>query len=206
MKLPDLTKLACEYDVSEIIATNLDYIPDKRLDILRIFSNHNEKVNREYIKILKKSRKLGKKCGVNVIYRALKCSEQAVCIEDPLNNLFISVDGYVSPCIYLHLPTKTKYIPRFFHGKLYDIEKLYLGNIKYNSLNEIWLNDRYIEFRDSYLNRLDSPDIDIFSLCNFLRYRDFYIYDSSPPPFLCNLLQVVRNIVNNVYNFFQIFT
>ena len=39
----------------------------------------------------------------------------AVCEEDPLRNLFVSVDGHVSPCVYMY-PPESGPMRRFYCG------------------------------------------------------------------------------------------
>ena len=72
----------------------------------------------------------------------------------PTTTTFISVEGYVSPCVYLSIPIKGSLIPRIFRGKLYYVSKLYFGNILEKSILDIWNSEEYVYFRSLFNKRL----------------------------------------------------
>jgi len=41
----------------------------------------------------------------------------------------ITYNGQITPCVYLHLPTKSNRIVRVFKGKVLEIEKVYFGDV-----------------------------------------------------------------------------
>jgi MoaA/NifB/PqqE/SkfB family radical SAM enzyme len=176
--LPSLVEALAEEGVEEIIANNLDYTPTKPLHSMKIFSF--QKVDKEYFHILKRCRKSAKKYGVEFISRPLKCSEQAVCLENPLENLFVSVSGDISPCVYLHLPTKLDYIPRYFEDKYYEVKKVYFGNISKESLVDIWENPEYREFRQIFIDRSTSEALSLFA-SGLKWYRTEFRYTPNLP-------------------------
>jgi MoaA/NifB/PqqE/SkfB family radical SAM enzyme len=75
-----------------------------------------------------------------------------VCEENPLGNLYISVDGEVSPCVYLYPPLPSPF-KRIFCGKEYWVEKVSFGNIFRDPFSAIWNGCQYKEFRNRFLER-----------------------------------------------------
>lgn len=75
-----------------------------------------------------------------------------VCEENPLRNLYISVDGEVSPCVYLYPPLPTPF-KRIFCEHEYQVEKLSFGNVFKGRFHTIWNNKKYTEFRKCFMLR-----------------------------------------------------
>lgn len=82
----------------------------------------------------------------------LKTEEVLVCDEDPLNNIYISCDGFVSPCVYLN--AQIEKVRRVFCGKTYSLQRTYFGKIKGEGLFEIWNKKEYRDFRQKFEKRL----------------------------------------------------
>ncbi|MBM4141130.1 MAG: hypothetical protein FJ242_06535, partial [Nitrospira sp.] len=75
-----------------------------------------------------------------------------VCEENPLRNLYISVEGEVSPCVYLYPPLPSPF-KRIFCENEYHIEKVSFGNIFKEPFQAIWNNKKYSEFRKCFMLR-----------------------------------------------------
>lgn len=93
-----------------------------------------------------------KKLGITLRTHPLSPIDIAVCEENPLRNLYISVDGKVSPCVYLYPPIPSPF-KRIYCGKEYTINSLSFGNIFKESFDAIWNNLEYVKFRDCFIQR-----------------------------------------------------
>lgn len=151
-ELPKAIELAAKIGVNEFLATNLDYIPTKYLNNAKIFSQTKEDKHVE--KIIKESIKTANKNNITLTIKPRTMNELPICLENPLENLFITVDGSVAPCVYVHLPTKTENIPRIFNDKEYSIKKLYFGNLQSETLDKIWYSEKYVNFRKTFEKRI----------------------------------------------------
>jgi MoaA/NifB/PqqE/SkfB family radical SAM enzyme len=151
-ELPKAVDLAKEIGANEIVATNLDFTPGPYQDDLKVFScNVYDAHVRRFIE------DAGKRAGkINLQWRSypLTMEEVIMCELNPLQILFISCDGCVSPCVYLNM-TKKGSIPRFFCGERHDIQRVCFGNISEKDLMEIWDGTHYREFRSVYGNRVN---------------------------------------------------
>lgn len=148
-ELTHLIQFAGSIGVDEVIANNLDYIPSKELVGEEVFSNVIENNVAEKIRVAEMK---AKEIGIKFTPRPIKLEEALICAENPLKNCFITVDGFIAPCAYLHLPTKSEEITRFFMGKEVKVRKLYFGRAE--NFKEVWKSREYSEFRKVYEKRL----------------------------------------------------
>ncbi|MBU0962058.1 MAG: SPASM domain-containing protein [Proteobacteria bacterium] len=80
-----------------------------------------------------------------------------VCDKNPLNSLFISASGDVSPCVFLYPPIKEKVT--WYHRDFKIREKpLSFGNVRNLSSADIWQNPEYCLLRDSFRKRKEYHD------------------------------------------------
>ncbi|AEH44704.1 Radical SAM domain protein [Thermodesulfatator indicus DSM 15286] len=169
-ELPDLIELAKDCGVDEVIANNLDYIPSTTLAEEAIFwLSPNEKEH--FNQIIAQARQKAEKLEIAFEAKPLKAEEVIICAERPHESCLITVTGQISPCVYLHLPTKNEFLPRFFNNQEIKIPKVYFGNLTKNSFTEIWFRKEYRLFREQYLKReralyssllLDFPELPSF--------------------------------------------
>jgi len=159
--LPELVKLAKSCGADEVIANNLDYIPTKDLVGLEVFS---EKVDPKIVEILDSAKTTARDLGINLAIRPIKLEEALICAENPLKTCFITVDGFVSPCVYAHLPTKSEHVQRVFKNRIVYVKKLYFGNINEKSFDKIWNSEEYTRFREVFKRRLG---VDMFTIFQF---------------------------------------
>ena len=80
-----------------------------------------------------------------------------VCDKNPLNNIFISANGDVSPCVFLAPPVGDEII--WQHNGL-DVcqRRVVMGNLKDRTLKEIWKTDEYETFREKFRQRKEYYD------------------------------------------------
>jgi MoaA/NifB/PqqE/SkfB family radical SAM enzyme len=175
--LPKLVEIAKECGADEVIANNLDYIPSKDLENLAIFSKEERP---EVLKVIEKAMIKAKELGIKLVVKPIRLEEVLVCAERPTENCLITYDGRVTPCVYLHLPTKSDTIKRVFNGKVVEVKKVYFGNINEKPFKEIWNSQSYKDFRNVFEKRakvlseflvLDFPELPEFCKTCYKAYN-----------------------------------
>ncbi len=164
-QLPLIIELSAKTGIDTVIATNLDYIFDKRTDSLKTFlctyknrnfksyNNNNKTLKTLYKKYnlyVKKAKILAYKNKIRFKHPALSLEEVVVCDAHPITSFVVSAEGNIYPCAYLNLPFKK--IPRVFCGEYIEIEKPYFGNI--SNFKKSWESNEYSSFRKIFKNRL----------------------------------------------------
>lgn len=148
-ELPVLIDLAKEIGIEEIVLLNIIQISNPWQDDKKVFTCDDEKTHKELIK------KVLNKAGQSNIKLAmpnLSPGEVSVCSENPLKNLYISVEGEVSPCVYLYPPVASPF-KRVFCGQEHNIDKVSFGNIFCEPFESIWNRKEYVDFRDCFIQR-----------------------------------------------------
>lgn len=169
-ELPALIDLGYSLNIDLIVAKNLDVILKEDDDSRRIFKHKNE----GDIDIISKDavRKASiKSSEYNLPLRIydLLPHEKIICEQDPLNTLFVSWDGYISPCINL------SYIEdRYFGGNLHKFPPLRFGNISQETLDVIWEKKEYRDFRNIFCERIHIHKENIlkFVASDFYNYKE----------------------------------
>lgn len=142
--LPEMVDFAVECGADEVIANNLDYIPSKELLGQEVFG---EKADTKVEEIINQTEEKAKDAGIKFVAKPRVMEELLVCAENPVDNCFVTVDGKFAPCAYLHLPTKSDSIVRYFKSKKFEVPKVYFNNMKE------WKKS---EFREVYRRRLQA--------------------------------------------------
>jgi len=101
---------------------------------------------------VKEAEKNARNLKIRLKRPSLSAMDIPVCEENPFGNLYISVDGEVSPCVYLYPPLPSPF-KRIFCEKEYWVEKLSFGNIFKDSFSGIWSSNSYQEFRNRFVER-----------------------------------------------------
>jgi MoaA/NifB/PqqE/SkfB family radical SAM enzyme len=170
-EVPSVPSFAKEAGIDEVVLTNICHCINVWQEKNRVFVW--ERTKNPYEEIVKQAEKNAQKLKIRLKRPSLSAIDIPVCEENPLGNLYISVDGEVSPCVYLYPPLPSPF-KRIFCGKEYWIEKLSLGNIFKDSLPAIWsssdyknFRNRFIErekeFRELYISLWDSPKLKTFA-------------------------------------------
>jgi len=142
-ELPELVDLAAELKADRVIAPNLDYLPDKDTDSLKAFALTADPQVHD---IVREAEIRGKKRGIPVFVSPLEPLENlAVCSDDPLHNVFVTVRGEISPCVYLSLPVEGE-IPRTFWGKRSMVGRYDYGTVG-DGLNRVFKGEKARQFR-----------------------------------------------------------
>jgi MoaA/NifB/PqqE/SkfB family radical SAM enzyme len=142
-EIPLLLDLAKRLGIDVIVLINLVQVTNEWQNSQKIFTCGEEQAKSVFEEAEIKAKEL------NIVLKKSFISPQtlAVCEEDPLRNLTISVDGQVTPCVYLYPPTASP-ISRIFCDKDCSIEKVSFGNIFTESLDRIWNSSSYVAFRE----------------------------------------------------------
>lgn len=148
-EIPELIKLAKNIGIRDIILVNIIQISNEQQEKLRVFSCDDEN---EYEESMKEAETKAQELNINLKRQSLSPTEVYVCEENPLQNLYISVDGNVSPCVYLYPPVSSPF-KRIFCGVEHRIEKLSFGNIFEKPFSDIWNNKEYAAFRNRFILR-----------------------------------------------------
>jgi MoaA/NifB/PqqE/SkfB family radical SAM enzyme len=141
--LPKAVLLAERVGAGGVVATNLDYVGHAAMDELKAFTCGDAPEG--FRDEIDDATELAEKLGVEFTAFPLGLGRARLCCEDPLNNLYVSEDGEVSPCVYLNPPMPE--VPRIFCGEETVVPRTSFGNINERSLPEIWNGDNYSSFR-----------------------------------------------------------
>jgi MoaA/NifB/PqqE/SkfB family radical SAM enzyme len=149
--LPDLAR---EVGASEIVLINIIQITNAWQAEQKAFSYDQAEPFKE---VLKQAERRAKALGIGLIRSALSPREVAICTENPLKNLYISVEGDVSPCVHLY-PAAPSPFRRLYCGEEHCTEKVTFGNIFREPFEPIWNRREYVEFRDKLARRQDKAE------------------------------------------------
>ncbi len=141
-EIPLLLETAHRIGITDVLLIHLIHVTTPWQDQQKIF--HCEQHEDEAI--LREADILAENLGIRLRRAAVAPQQTAVCAENPLDNLYISVSGEVSPCVYLHPPTRSPF-HRIFCGTRHTLEKLSFGNCFETPFENIWNRPDYVEFR-----------------------------------------------------------
>ena len=149
-ELPSVPSFAHEAGIEEVVLTNICHTINTWQERQRIFDW--EKGKNPYEEIVKQTEANARKLDIRLKRPSLSAIDVSVCEENPLENLYISADGGVSPCVYLYPPLSSPF-KRIFCGREYWIEKMSFGNIFSDPFPAIWNRDNYEQFRNRFIER-----------------------------------------------------
>jgi len=149
-EVPSVPLFAQEAGIEEVVLTNICHTINAWQETQRVFVW--ESVRNKYEEIVKQAEANARKLSVRLKRPFLSAIDVPLCEENPLGNLYISVEGEVSPCVYLYPPLLSPF-KRIFCGKEYRIEKASFGNIFRDPFSAIWSCSDYEEFRNRFIER-----------------------------------------------------
>lgn len=201
-EVPALMNLANKLRIEEVVLINLIHVTNKWQEGQRVFQCHrmqggkgsngqedysNPQIlesHNPYIEILKDAEIKAKELNINLRRPSLSPVEVSVCEENPLRNLYVSVSGEVSPCVYLYPPVSSPF-RRIFCGKEHQLERVSLGNIFEEPFETIWNNKQYVEFRRGFeLRKKSAGEMQSY----FFEIEQFKRFGMTPlpdPPHQC---------------------
>ncbi len=149
-EVPLVPSFAKEAGIEEVVLINTCHMIKAWQEEQRIFTCGG--AANKYEEIVKQAEAGARKLGIRLKRPSLSAVDAPVCEENPLGNIYISVDGEVSPCVYLY-PPLTSPFKRIFCGKDHLVEKLSFGNIFRDPFPAIWNHEDYKKFRNRFAER-----------------------------------------------------
>jgi len=180
-ELPTLVHLAKDLGIGEVILIHMALISNPWQEEQRIFAREGPE---EYEKRLAEAEKMARDLKITLQRPSLAPRDAAVCSENPLRNLYISVNGNVSPCVYLRPPVPPPFL-RIFHGAEFRQEKIGFGNIFQRPFQEIWENPQYQEFRACFSRREEKMQEMTGVLLDPDKRKELQSFSLPPPPIPC---------------------
>jgi MoaA/NifB/PqqE/SkfB family radical SAM enzyme len=123
-ELPGLPALARRMGAEEIVVTNLIHAVDAWQEEQQVFGREGAG---EAERLLEETERRAREVGLPLRRASLSPAPAAVCEEDPLRNLYVTVDGEVSPCVYL-CPPLAAGLRRRFAGQEHRLDPVSFGN------------------------------------------------------------------------------
>ncbi len=190
-EIPSVPSFAKAAGIDEVLLTNICHCINFWQERNRVFIW--EDATNPYEETIKEAEKNAQKLKIRLKRPSLSSIDIPVCEENPLGNLYISVDGEVSPCVYLYPPLPSPF-KRIFCEKEYSIEKLSFGNIFKDSFPAIWSSKDYEEFRNRFVDREKEFRELYFSLWDSPKMRGVQGKALPPPPAPCQTCHKILGI------------
>lgn len=138
-----LLDLAKRTGIRQVVLMNLIQITNDWQNTQKVFSYGDQ----DSMPVLKEAEIKARELGIDLKIPSLAPRIVDVCDEDPMRNLYISVEGEVAPCVYLYPPVSPP-INRIFCDNPVSINKMTFGNIFQEPLDRIWNRASYVAFRE----------------------------------------------------------
>jgi MoaA/NifB/PqqE/SkfB family radical SAM enzyme len=149
-EVPAVPSFAVEMGIRDVILTNICHCINVWQEKHRLFVW--EKGENEYEEIVRQAEANAKKLNIRLKRPSLFGIDVPVCEENPLRNLYISVKGEVSPCVYLNPPLSSPF-KRIFCGKEYWVGRVSFGNLFEEPFPAIWHGENYEKFKNCFKER-----------------------------------------------------
>jgi MoaA/NifB/PqqE/SkfB family radical SAM enzyme len=180
-EVPALIQLARDLGIKEIILIHLIHVSNSYQEEQRVFGENRSE---QFEKILQEAQAKAREWKIELHCPSLSSGVVPICGENPLRNLYISVEGDVSPCVYLNPPVPSPF-KRIFQGKEFPIEKVSFGNVFRTPLPEIWGNPQYEEFRACFSRRKEKMQEMTGVLLDPDKRKELQSFSLPPPPLPC---------------------
>jgi MoaA/NifB/PqqE/SkfB family radical SAM enzyme len=181
-EIPAVPSLAKRVGIDEVVLTNICHTINSWQEEQRVFSW--EKTENGYSNILKEAELNAKRLNIRLRRPSLSPVDVPICEENPLRNLYISVDGDVSPCVYLNPPLPSPF-KRIFCGKEYWVDQVSFGNLFQEPISPIWECKPYVDFRNRFIQR-EKESMELYlSFLNEGKLKDVQGLIFSDPPNPC---------------------
>lgn len=151
IEVPLLPAFARDLGITDVVLMHPVHIGHEWLESQRLFVR-SEAEPSETAARLEETAKRALELGVTLRMVPLTPQMVGVCAENPLRNLYVSVEGDVTPCVYLNPPVRGS-LQRIFCGKVHIMPKVTFGNLFEQPLAEIWDGEAYKRFRSTFAAR-----------------------------------------------------
>jgi len=108
-------------------------------------SGYLEKVESEIQRLFREAPAAGVKVMMHSEYPLTTQMRGRHCLATPLQSVYFSYEGKVSPCCHFG-----HHVSRFFEGQFFPAASLVLGDIRTEGLETIWQTPAYQEFREGF--------------------------------------------------------
>jgi MoaA/NifB/PqqE/SkfB family radical SAM enzyme len=153
-----LPVLAHDWDVSEVVVNNLSFIADAMVEKESLFERPD--LWRPVLRTLKNAKRHAAALGIDLYYyRPDKQEPHPCCTENVLHSCFVSYRGDVSPCVLTNFSVQEAAVStHLFRGRVFPVERFVFGNLRDQSLGEIWDSGRARAFRAAFEWRVRQPN------------------------------------------------
>ncbi len=178
---PLIPALAKEAGIGEVVLIHICHTITRWQERQRVFTWEN--TPSPYEEILKATLTNAKNLGIRINRPALTASDVPLCAENPLRNLYISVEGEVSPCVYLYPPLPSPFC-RGFRENRYPTDKVSFGNMFREPFPAIWNSKEYQAFRECFRKRQQEQRELLLSVIDPARFvnRPAEAFSDAPAP------------------------
>jgi MoaA/NifB/PqqE/SkfB family radical SAM enzyme len=190
-EVPFVPIFAKEMGIEEVVFTNICHCTTFWQEEQRVFLW--EGGANQYEGFMKQAEAKGRELKIRVKRPSLTAFDAPLCSENPLINLYISVDGTVSPCVYLSPPLEPPF-KRIFRTKEYWVEKVNFGNIFDEPFPEIWKRRPYVQFRNCFIQRKEGFNELYLSLLDNPKSRNLKKIRLPDPPESCKTCHKILGV------------
>ncbi len=111
-----------------------------------------ERVEAAISRVMTKAPQAGIKVMMHSEYPLTPRMNGRHCLATPLQSIYFSYDGKISPCCHFG-----HHVSRFFNGELFPASSLVLGDVRSQDLEEVWETEDYRRFREGFQTRNFPP-------------------------------------------------
>jgi MoaA/NifB/PqqE/SkfB family radical SAM enzyme len=146
--------LAERWDASDIVVSHLSLVLDPSLEQESMLANPQHWSHAR--ELIERARARAGANGIRLHARApVDDGPAPICEENVLASCFVSVLGDVSPCVMTNVPIMdNRDATHHFRGREYPLERLTFGNLRTESLPDIWRSESARAFRAIFRDRL----------------------------------------------------
>jgi MoaA/NifB/PqqE/SkfB family radical SAM enzyme len=180
-ELPDLVQLASKLQIDLVVAKNLD-VQSRPSDCSKgVFEVAGDSEAHSRVKqYIGKAVNVAQSLDIKLRLYETSPTERPICEQDPLRTMFVSVDGFISPCISLAYMNS-----RFFAGRQVSIPIYKFGNINESSIDNVFQTHEYVEFRRAFERRLYRGVMGLFDPIDRGLSGSSDLSELPPPPVGC---------------------
>lgn len=144
-KLPELLK---DLGIEQVVITTLDFVADDSMQDEAVIPKDTAEFE-EINSLLKSTKAKASEYGIELFYYITHPHiRNTFCTENIRRALFVSVDGEVSPCVFLNIPATHAYYR--INDQNHAYQAMTFGNINRQNLATIWRRNEYVDFRGSF--------------------------------------------------------
>ncbi len=145
-ELEQIVQIAQSVGVAQIVASNLSLIVEPKLYGEALFNNTD--TTDRYYELLEKTKEYACRNDIVFSYGRADLNRHSMwCSENVGRACVVNVDGEVSPCVFTNPILKTD---RWFDNRLLPLKNASFGNIREETLSEIWHKKEYVKFRNFF--------------------------------------------------------